>query len=129
MKKSGFLSARKAPRRCYRGGTAHRRAGPPEYRLGYAEARDELTERAEGNLWAERDPLVEDLKRERQRAVQLERGKLEAHRNVYRLGREKLETQRVADRIAKSEKKPARRVREKLAAKGGKGFFRRLSGG
>jgi hypothetical protein len=66
--------------------------------------------------------LVEDLKRERQRAVQLERGKLEAQRNVYRLGREKLETQRVADRIAQERK-------ETLAALGGKGFFRRLSGG
>jgi hypothetical protein len=54
--------------------------------------------------------------------VQLERGKLEAHRNVYRLGREKLETQRVADRIAQERK-------ETLAAKGCKGFFRRLSGG
>jgi rubrerythrin len=93
-----------------------------QYRLGYAEARDELAERAEGNLWAERDRLVEDLKRERQRAVQLERGKLEAQRNVYRLGREKLETQRVADRIAQERK-------ETLAALGGKGFFRRLSGG
>ncbi|HZB83901.1 MAG TPA: hypothetical protein VE288_13775 [Rubrobacteraceae bacterium] len=91
-------------------------------RLGYAEAQDELAERAEGNLWADRDRLVEDLKRERERAVQLERGKLEAHRNVYRLGREKLETQRVADRIAQERK-------ETLAAKDCKGFFRRSSGG
>ena len=102
-----------------------------QYRLGQAEARVELAERAESDLRAERDRLIEDLKRERQRAEQLERGKLEAQRNVYQLGREKLEAQRVADRIAQEReeaREEARRLREELAAERDKGFFRRLFG-
>ena len=94
-----------------------------QYRLGYAEARDELAERAEGNLWAERDWLVEDLKRERQRAVQLERGKLEAQRNVYRLGREKLEAQRVADRTAQERKEAREEAAGGACSQGRQGFL------
>lgn len=94
-----------------------------QYRLGYAEARDELAERAEGNLWAERDRLVEGLKRERQRAVQLERGKLEAQRNVYRLGREKLEAQRVADRTAQERKEAREEVAGGACSQGRQGFL------
>jgi hypothetical protein len=88
-----------------------------QYRLGHAEARVELAERAESNLRAERDRLIEDLKRERQRAEQL--------------GREKLEAQRVADRIAQEReeaREEARRLREELTAERDKGFFRRLFG-
>ena len=67
--------------------------------------------------------MVEDLKRERQRAVQLERGKLEAHRNVYRLGREKLETQRVADRIAQERKEAREEGAEEACSQGRQGFL------
>ena len=89
-----------------------------QYRLGHAEARVELAERAESNLRAERDRLIEGLKRGRRRAEQL--------------GREKLEAQRVADRIAQEReeaREEARRLREELATERDKGFFRRLSGG
>jgi LysM repeat protein len=42
------------------------------YRLGRSEARLELTEKTESTLRAERDRLIEELERERQRAARLE---------------------------------------------------------
>ncbi|MDX6379590.1 MAG: hypothetical protein QOI57_614 [Rubrobacteraceae bacterium] len=89
-----------------------------QYWLGHAEARMELAERAEGGLRAERGQLVEDLKRERERAEQLEREKLEALRIVEQLAQERDEAQ-----------EKARRLQEELEIERGKGFFRRLFGG
>ncbi len=102
-----------------------------QYRLGRAEASIELKEHAENTLRAERDRLVEDLKRERQRTERLEREKIEAQRNVYKLGREKIEAQRAAEQFAREReeaREEARRLREELEAERSKGFFRRLFG-
>jgi hypothetical protein len=63
-KRGEFLSATKV---LCRGGTAHRRQDL-QYHLGHAEAGVELAERAESDLRDERDRLIEDLKREGQRA-------------------------------------------------------------
>jgi hypothetical protein len=71
-----------------------------------------------GGLRAEREQLVEDLKRERERAEQLEREKLEALRIVEQLAQERDEAQ-----------EKARRLQEELEIERGKGFFRRLFGG
>jgi Helix-turn-helix domain len=75
-----------------------------EHRLGRAEARAELTERAESSLREERERLLSDLSRERERAEQ-ERKKAE-------------EVQGEASRL-----------REELEAERSKGFWRRLFGG
>ena len=55
------------------------------YRLGLSEGRLELTSKTESTLQAERDRLLEDRDRERQRAEELERRLEETHR---RRGRE-----------------------------------------
>lgn len=69
------------------------------YRLGRSEARAELTEKAESTLQAEREHLIADLERERERAERLER------------------------ELAK-----ARLLSEELEAERSKGFWRRLFG-
>ena len=88
-----------------------------QYRLGRAEAQIELREQAENTLRAERDRLVEDLKRERQRTERLEREKIEAQRAAEQFAREREEA-----------REEARRLREELEAERSKGFFRRLFG-
>jgi hypothetical protein len=71
-----------------------------QYRLGRAEAKAELTERAESTIKEERDRLLEDLRRERERA----------------------------DALASAQEE-AQRLREELEAERSKGFWRRLFGG
>jgi small-conductance mechanosensitive channel len=71
-----------------------------QYRLGRAEARAELTERAESTIREERDRVLEDLRRERERA----------------------------DTLAGAQEE-AQRLREELEAERSKGFWRRLFGG
>jgi hypothetical protein len=75
--------------------------------------------------------LIQEPKRELQRAEQLGWGKLEGQRNVYQLGREKLEAQRVAERIAQEREEvceEARRLRDELAAEWDKDFIRKWFG-
>jgi hypothetical protein len=89
-----------------------------EHRLGRAEARAELTERAESSLREERERLLSDLARERERAEQ-ERGRVEEiQRDSEQFIREREEGQ-----------EEARRLREELEAERSKGFWRRLFGG
>jgi excisionase family DNA binding protein len=54
------------------------------YRLGLSEGRLELTQKTESTLQAERDRLLEDRDRERQRAEDLERRLEEARRPWWR---------------------------------------------
>jgi hypothetical protein len=54
------------------------------YRLGYSEARLELTERTESTVRAERERLLEDLERERRRADRLEAELQDARRPWWR---------------------------------------------
>jgi chromosome segregation ATPase len=75
-----------------------------EHRLGRAEARAELTERAESSLREEQERLLSDLVRERERAEQFIREREEAQEET-------------------------RRLREELEAERSKGFWRRLFGG
>lgn len=55
-----------------------------QYRLGRAEARAELTERAESTLREERERLLADLKRERERAERIEEELRQARRGWLR---------------------------------------------
>ncbi len=71
-----------------------------ERELGRLEGRLELTERTESTMQAERERLLEDLARERERADRLEAAQEEA-----------------------------RRLREELEGERSKGFWRRLFGG
>jgi Helix-turn-helix domain len=71
-----------------------------QYRLGRAETKAELTERAESTVREERDRLLEDLRRERERG----------------------------DALAGAQEE-AQRLREELEAERSKGFWRRLFGG
>jgi excisionase family DNA binding protein len=53
------------------------------YRLGRSEARLELTEEAESTMREERERLIADLERERERAERLERELQEARRGFW----------------------------------------------
>jgi chromosome segregation ATPase len=55
-----------------------------QYRLGQAEARAELTEKAESTLREEREWLLADLERERERANHLEEELRQARRGWLR---------------------------------------------
>jgi Helix-turn-helix domain len=89
-----------------------------EHRLGRAEARAELTERAESTLREERERLLSDLTRERERAAQEQARAEEVQRDAEQFIREREEAQ-----------EEARRLREELEAERSKGFWRRLFGG
>jgi excisionase family DNA binding protein len=54
------------------------------YRLGRSEARAELTEKAESTMREERERLIADLEREREKAERLERELQEARREAGR---------------------------------------------
>ena len=82
-----------------------------ERTLGRLEGRLELSERAESTLREERDRLLEDLERERQRAENVER-------QAEKLAAEREEAEREAQRLA-----------TELEAERSKGFWRRLFGG
>ncbi len=103
-----------------------------QYRLGYADARLDLTERALIALQSERDRLLDDLVRERERADrerertekirseadQLERQEFSARQNAERLEWERDQAQ-----------EEARRRREDLETEQGKVFRRTMLAG
>ncbi len=89
-----------------------------ERELGRLEGRLELTERAESTMREERQRLLEDLDRERERAVQEQARAEEVEREAERIVQERAEAQ-----------EEARRLREELEAERSKGFWRRLFGG
>lgn len=98
-----------------------------QYRLGYAEARLELTEQAAITLQAELDRLLEDLKRERKRA-DTERERVEESRYIVdRLQGQEFEARHKAERREWERdraQEEARRLREELEAERGKGSRR-----
>jgi excisionase family DNA binding protein len=89
-----------------------------ERELGRLEGRLELTEMAESTMREERERLLEDLSRERERAAQEQERAEEAQRDTEQFIREREEAQ-----------EEARRLREELEAERSKGFWRRLFGG
>jgi len=89
-----------------------------ERELGRLEGRLELTERAESTMRAERERLLEDLARERERAAQEQEKADETQRNAEQFVREREEAQEEAERL-----------RAELEAERSKGFWRRLFGG
>jgi hypothetical protein len=98
-----------------------------QYRLGYAEARLELTEQAAITLQAEVDRLLEDLKRERKRA-DTERERFEESRYIAdRLQGQEFEARQKAERRERERdraQEEARRLRVELEAERGKGSRR-----
>jgi hypothetical protein len=96
-----------------------------QYRLGYAEARLELTEQTAISLQAELDRLLEDLKRERKR-VDAERERVEEFGYiVHRLQGQEFEARQKAERREWQRdraQEEARRLREELEAERGKGL-------
>ena len=98
-----------------------------QYRLGYAEARLELTEQAAITLQAELDRLLEDLKRERRRA-DTERERVEESRYIVdRVQGQEFEARQKAERRERERdraQEEGRRLREELEAERGKGFRR-----
>lgn len=98
-----------------------------QYRLGYAEARLELTEQAAITLQAELDRLLEDLKRERRRA-DTERERFEESRYIAdRLQGQEFEARQKAERRERERdraQEEARRLRVELEAERGKGSRR-----
>jgi excisionase family DNA binding protein len=89
-----------------------------ERELGRLEGRLELTERAESTLREDRERLLGDLDRERERATQEQARAEEAQHDAEQIIREREEAQ-----------EEARRLREELEAERSKGFWRRLFGG
>lgn len=110
-----------------------------ERKVGHLEGLLSLADRAERVLKAERDRLVEDLKRERERADQ-ERGKTEqagqqAEALVAELEQARWEAQHKTEQLEQERALVARLqrknedLRAELKAELYKGFFRRLFGG
>jgi excisionase family DNA binding protein len=89
-----------------------------ERELGRLEGRLELTERTESTMREERQRLLEDLDRERERAAQEQARTEEVQRDAEQSIREREEAE-----------EEARRLREELEAERSKGFWRRLFGG
>ena len=89
-----------------------------ERELGRLEGRLELTERAESTMREERERLLEDLARERERAAQKQESAEEAREEAELFVKEREEAQ-----------EEARRLREELEAERSKGFWQRLFGG
>jgi excisionase family DNA binding protein len=89
-----------------------------ERELGRLEGRLELTERAESTMREERQRLLEDLDREKERAAQVQARAEEVQRDAEQFIQEREEAQ-----------EEARRLREELEAERSKGFWRRLFGG
>ncbi len=89
-----------------------------ERELGRLEGRLELTERAESTLREERQRLLEDLDRERERLAQEQAKAEEVRQDAEQFIHEREEAQ-----------EDARRLREELEAERSKGFWRRLFGG
>jgi len=106
-----------------------------ERELGRLEGRLEFTERAESNMREERERLLEDLARERERATQEQEKAEETQRDAEQFIREREEAQEEArrlqeerDRLLAEAAEEARVLREELEAERSKGFWRRLFG-
>lgn len=107
-----------------------------ERELGRLEGRLELTERAESTMREERERLLEDLARERERATEEEKRAEEIQREAEQITREREEAQEEnlrlweeRDRLLAEAAEEARVLREDLEAERSKGFWRRLFGG
>jgi excisionase family DNA binding protein len=107
-----------------------------ERELGRLEGRLELTERAESTMRDERERLLEDLARERERAAQEQEKAEDIQRDAEQFIREREEAQEEArrlqeerDRLLDEAAEEARVLREELEAERSKGFWRRLFGG
>ena len=107
-----------------------------ERELGRLEGRLELTERAESTMRDERERLLEDLARERERAAQEQEKAEDVQRDAEQFIREREEAQEEArrlqeerDRLLAEAAEEARVLREELEAERSKGFWRRLFGG
>jgi vacuolar-type H+-ATPase subunit I/STV1 len=107
-----------------------------ERELGRLEGRLELTERAESTMRDERERLLEDLARERERAAQEQEKAEDVQRDAEQFIREREEAQEETrrlqeerDRLLAEAAEEARVLREELEAERSKGFWRRLFGG
>jgi chromosome segregation ATPase len=99
-----------------------------ERALGHAEARAELTELAESTIREERDRLLAELEKERQRVdAEHNRAAQERQEREWLLEELKRERER-ADKLEEVQEE-SRRIREELDAERSKGFWRRLFGG
>jgi chromosome segregation ATPase len=103
-----------------------------ERELGRLEGRLELTERAESTMRDERERLLEDLARERERAAQEQEKAEDIQRDAEQFIREREEAQEEArrlqeerDRLLDEAAEEARVLREELEAERSKGFWRR----
>ena len=103
-----------------------------QYRLGYADARLDLTERAVIALQAERDRLLEDLERERARADRERKRTEEIRSDADQLKRQEFAAQQQAERLEwerDQAREEARRGREELETEQGKVFRRTVLAG
>lgn len=103
-----------------------------QYRLGYADARLDLTERAGITLQAERDRLLEDLQRERERADRERERTEEVRSNAYQLERQEFATRQKAERLEwerDQAQEEARRRRAELEIEQGKVLRRTVLAG
>ncbi len=94
-----------------------------QYRLGYADARLDLTERAVIVLQAERDRLLEDLERERERTDRERERTEEVRSNADQLERQEFAVRQKAERLGwerDQAQEEARRRREELETEQGK---------
>lgn len=99
-----------------------------ERELGRLEGRLELTQRAESTMREERERLLEDLVRERERAAGEQERAEEIQRDAEQSIREREEAQEERDRLLAEAAEEARVLREELEAERSKGFWRRLFG-
>lgn len=103
-----------------------------QYRLGYADARLDLTERAVIALQAERDRLLEDLERERARADRERERTEEVRSDADQLERQEFAVGQKAERLEwerDQAQEEARRRREELETEQGKVFRRTVFAG
>ncbi|MDP8973116.1 MAG: helix-turn-helix domain-containing protein [Actinomycetota bacterium] len=103
-----------------------------QYRLGYADARLDLTERALITLQAERDRLLDDLERERQRADRERERTEEVRSDADQLERQEFATRQKAERLEwerDQAREEAQRRREELETEQGKVLRRTVLAG
>jgi hypothetical protein len=103
-----------------------------QYRLGYADARLDVTERAVIVLQAERDRLLEDLERERERADRERERTEEVRSNADRLEQQEFAVRQKAERLEwerDQAQEEARRRREELETEQGKVLRRTVVAG
>ena len=103
-----------------------------QYRLGYTDARLVLTERALITLQAERDRLLDDLERERQRADRERERTEEVRSDADQLERQEFATRQKAERLEWERDQAweeAQRRREELETEQGKVLRRTVLAG